>query len=151
MNPLLEITGQIAAIIVCLFIFVSVLLAIAFNLAMMLGTAWLAQKINLIEMLRPTVDSLNTVTTTALQGTPPGEDQNAIIRTIATLPTKVQKIEKQVDKGTEKVSEAVIEFHARTVQAKTIFKAFFLPDLTHHKQKEPDKENVSTHNDVGTR
>jgi hypothetical protein len=147
MNPLLEITGQIAAIIVCVFVFVAVLLAIAFNLTMMFGATWLAEKVNLVKALRPTVESLNTATTTALQGTPPAEDQNAIIRTAATFPTKVQTIEKQIDKGVGKVTDVVIEFHARTVQAKTIFKAFFLPGLTHHKQTEPSG-NVNTHNDV---
>jgi hypothetical protein len=38
------------------------------------------------------------------------------------------------------VADVVIEFRARTVQAKTILKAFFLPGLTQKKQEAPVQE-----------
>ena len=127
MNAWLEATGQIAAIIICLFAFVFILLAVVFNLAMAFGLSWLATKINAIKMLRPTVESVNKATESALQGTPPDENQPTLIRAAASIPTTMQNVEKKVDQGTEKVADAVIEFRARTVQAKTILQAFFLP------------------------
>jgi hypothetical protein len=132
----LETWGQIAAIIICLFALVFILLAVAFNLAMAVGMSWLAEKIHAIKMLRPTVENVNKATEYALQGTPPDQDQNRVIRTAASVPTTMHNLEKKVNQGTDKVADAVIEFRARTVQAKTMLKAFFLPGLMH---KKPDK------------
>lgn len=142
MNPWLEITGQIAAIVICLFASVFILLAVAFNLAMALGMSWLSEKINAIKMLRPTVESVNKATESALQGVSPDENQNRMVRTVASIPTTMQNVEKKVDQSTEKVADAVIEFRARTVQAKTILKAFFLPGLMHKKLEQPADDQV---------
>src|SRR5690242_16553332 len=119
-NPTLAGFGQLAAIIICLFAFIFILIAVAFNLAMVFGTAWLREKVNLIKMLRPTVDSVNKTTESALQGQPPAEDGNAVVRTIARVPTGVQAADKKVDEVTDKVAETAIEFRARTVQVRTI-------------------------------
>lgn len=137
MSPWLEIAGQIAAIVICLFAAVFILLAVAFNLAVALGMSWLGEKINAIKMLRPTVESVNKATESALQGVSPDENQNSIVRTVAFIPTTMHNVEKKVDQSTEKVADAVIEFRARTVQAKTILKAFFLPGLMHKKLVQP--------------
>jgi len=48
---------------------------------------------------------------------------------VAEVPWLVHTIDKQVDQGSERVTKAVIEFRARTVQVQTIVKAFFLPGL----------------------
>src|SRR5437763_12782820 len=117
MNPWLETTGQSAAIIICVFMFVFIILAVAFNLAMAFGMSWLAEKIQVIKMLRPTVDSVNKATESALQGIPPDRNQNGVIRTVATVPTTMHNLEHKVDQTTDKVADAVIEFRARTVQA----------------------------------
>ena len=143
MNPLLEITGQIAAIIICLFVFILLLLSLAFNLAMVFGMSWLSEKIQAIKLLRPTVENVNKATESALQGTPPDETQHRMIRTAASIPTAVHNLEKKVDQGTEKVADAVIEFRARTVQAKTILKAFFLPGLMPQKLEKPIDDEAS--------
>jgi hypothetical protein len=143
MNPWLETTGLIAAIIICLFMFVFVLLAVAFNLAMALGMSWLSEKIQMVKMLRPTVESVNKATESALQGIPPDRNQNSAIRTAASIPTTVHNLEKKVDQSTGKVADAVIEFRARTVQAKTILKAFFLPGLTHKKRERAVDDEAS--------
>jgi hypothetical protein len=137
MNPWLETTGQIAAVIICLFVFVFILLAVAFNLAMALGMSWLDEKIRVIKMLRPTVESVNTATESALQGLPPDLNLNQVILTAASIPTTMHNLEKKIDQSTGKVADAVIEFRARTVQAKTILKAFFLPGLMHKKLAKP--------------
>jgi hypothetical protein len=133
MNPLLESVGQIAAIIICLFVLVFIILAVAFNLAMAFGMSWLAEKIQVIKLLRPTVESVNKATESTLEGLPPDQIDNRTIRTIASIPTNLRHIEEKVDQGADKVADAVIEFRARTVQAKTILKAFFLPGSTHKK------------------
>ena len=143
MNPWLETTGQIAAIIICVFMFVFIILAVAFNLAMAFGMSWLAEKIQVIKMLRPTVDSVNKATESALQGIPPDRNQNGVIRTVATVPTTMHNLEHKVDQTTDKVADAVIEFRARTVQAKTILKAFLLPSSTHKKLEKPVDEEAS--------
>jgi len=137
MNAWLEATGQIAAITICLFALVLIILAVAFNLAVALGMSWLGEKINAIKLLRPTIESINQATESALQGTPPDQHQSGLIRTAASIPTTMHNVEKRVDQGTEKVADAVIEFRARTVQAKTILKAFFLPGLMHKRPVQP--------------
>ncbi len=134
MNPLLETAGQIAAIIICAFVFVSIILAVAFNLAIAFGMSWLGEKIQVIKMLRPTIESANQATESALKGIPPDQNQHGILRTAVSIPATVHNVEKKVDESTDKVADAVIEFRARTVQAKTILKAFFLPSSMHRKQ-----------------
>jgi hypothetical protein len=143
MNPLLEIAGQIAAIIICVFVFVLLLLAVIFNIGMAFGMAWLGEKIHAIKMLRPTVESVNKATESALQGISADQNQNVVVRTAVTIPTKMHNLEKKVDQRTDKVADAVIEFHARTVQAKTILKAFIFPSSMHKKQDKPvDEANL---------
>jgi len=143
MNPWLETTGQIAAIIICLFMFVLLLLSVVFNLAMVFGMSWLREKIRVIKLLRPTVESVNKATESALQGVPLDESQHRMIRTAASIPTTMHNLEKKVDQSTEKVADAVIEFRARTVQAKTILKAFFLPGLMHQRLEKPVDDEAS--------
>ena len=127
MNPLLETTGQIAALIICVFLLVLILLTVAFNHGMAFGMSWLSEKIRMIKMLRPTVESVNQATESALEGMASDQNENRLIRTAASIPVAVHNVEKQIDQATNKVADAVIEFRARTVQAKTILKAFLLP------------------------
>ena len=135
MNALIEIAGQISAIVICLFMLVFVISAVAFNLAMAFGMSWLEQKIHIVKLLRPTVESVNKATESALEGHPSDGTQNVLIHTVASIPPTAHNVEKKVDKGADKVADAVIEFRARTVQAKTIFKAFFLPGSIYGKQE----------------
>ena len=135
MNPLLETAGQIAAIIICLFVLVLILLAVVFHLVMAFGMSWLDEKIHTIKMLRPTVETINKATESTLEGIPLDQQEHSTIRTVASIPLTMHNLEKKVDQGTNKVADAVIEFRARTVQTKTILKAFFLPGLMGRKQK----------------
>lgn len=128
-NPILADWGQIAAIVICLFIFVFVLISLVFNIVMTFGLSWVRQKSELVKMLRPTVASLNKVTESVTQGVPPPENENALVRTVASLPARMQTVDKQVEQASDRVAKAVIEFRARTVQAKTMLKVFFLPGL----------------------
>lgn len=123
-NPTIAMLGQIAAIIICVFILIAVLLMVAVNLGLAFGTAWLREKINLIKVLRPTVDSVNKTSEAALQGQAPRSDENQIVRAVATVPGGVHTVDQKVNQATNKVANAVIEFRARTVQAETVVKTF---------------------------
>ncbi len=126
-NPVLAGFGQLAAIIICLYALIFIVIMVAFNLAMALGTDWSREKANLIKMLRPTVDSVNQTSEAALRGQEPGQDGNAIVRNIAKVPQGVQTVDKKVDEATDKVAKAVIEFRARTTQVQTVARAFLFP------------------------
>jgi hypothetical protein len=128
-NPVLATWGQVAAIVICFYILVFVLIALAFNLAMSFGLAWLREKAELLKLLRPYVESVNKTSEAAVQGIPPSENENKIVQTVAEIPARVHTIDKQVEQVSDRVANAVIEFRARTVQAKTIAKALFLPGL----------------------
>jgi hypothetical protein len=123
-DPILAMWGQIAAIVICLFIFVFVLIAVAFNLIMAFALAWVREKANIVKMLRPTVDSVNKTSQAANRGISPSENENTIVRTIASVPVGVHKMNEKVEQASDRVANAVIEFRARTVQAQTIVKAF---------------------------
>ncbi len=126
-NPILAAGGQIAAIILCVFLLITVLLTLAINLGLAFGLSWLREKITIIKMLRPTVDSVNKSSEAALQGKPNNTAENKIVRTAASVPGGVHTAEQKVEQVSEKVAQAVIEFRARTVQVQTIARAFLAP------------------------
>src|SRR5437588_5887597 len=132
-NPILAMWGQIAAIVICLFVLIFVLLAVAFNVLMAFGMTWVREKVDLIKMLRPTVESINKASESVSQGVAPTANENAIVRTVASLPTNVHAIEKKVQRSTDPAANVVIEIRARTVQVQTVVKAFLLPGLMRRK------------------
>lgn len=121
--------GQAAAIILVIELFFFVLIGLALMGGLMFGLARVRQKVELIKRLRPTVESVNTTTEEAIHGTlpPPGPDENKVVRTIAEVPAKIDDVEKKIDKGADRVAEAVIEFRARTMMVEGMVKAFFAP------------------------
>ena len=125
--------GQAAAIVILIYLLVSILIGLALALGLMLGLTWVRQKAELIKMLRPTVNSVNTTADEAIKGTlpPPGPRDNKIVRKVAEIPAYAHTVEEKVEQGSDKVAGAVIEFRARTQMTKQIIKAFFLPGLTH--------------------
>src|SRR5882724_10870952 len=126
-DPVIASLGQIAAIIILLFVFVFVIIAVAFNLAMAFGLAWVREKVELFKLLRPSVDSINKTSESAIQGIPPAADENAIVRTAAQVPAQVAAADKKVVQVSDTVAEKVIEYRARTMQAKAIVRTFFAP------------------------
>jgi hypothetical protein len=128
-NPILAAWGQVAAIVICFYVLVFVLIALAFNLGMSFGLAWVREKVQLLKLLRPYVDSVNKTSEAAVQGVPPTENENKIVQTVAEVPMRLHTIDKQVDQVSDRIANAVIEFRARTVQAQTLVKAFFMPGL----------------------
>jgi len=140
--------GQVAAIVILLYMFVLIVVGLVLALALLLGLTWVRQKVELIKKLRPTVDSVNTTSEAALKGLPPslqyaGDDtKDKIVRTVAQLPVYAQTAEKKVEQGSDRVAEVVIEFRARTEMAKGILKAFFLPGLTYRPETVLEQEGI---------
>lgn len=129
-NPILATGGQIAAIIIGVYILIFVLLALVFNIVMAFGLVWLREKSNAVKMLRPVVESINKTTEAATrQGIPLEANQEEIVRAIVKVPVGVHNFDKQVDKASDRVASTVIEFYARVAQAKATARAFLLPGL----------------------
>jgi hypothetical protein len=140
----LAVWGQIAAIILLLYLLVFIVIALVLALVLLLGMSWVREKIELIKLIRPVVNSVNTTTQSIIDGTlaPPREDENQIIRTAIEIPPYIHTLEKQVDQGSSRVADTVIELRARTLMTKTMLKAFFLPGLTNRPQNQLEAEGT---------
>lgn len=134
--------GQAAAILLVIELFFFILIGLALAAAAMFAFGWVREKAELVKKLRPYVDSVNTTAESALTGTlPPAQpNENKVVRTVAQIPAQVKEVDKKVEQGSDRVANAVIEFRARTVQAQTILKGFFLPGLARRQLHEPMKE-----------
>src|SRR5690348_8286594 len=98
--------GQTAAIVILIYLLVSILIGLGLAFALMLGLTWVRQKAELIKRLRPTVDSVNHTTEEAIKGTlpPPGPRDNKIVRTVAEIPAYAHTVEEKVEQGSDKVA-----------------------------------------------
>ena len=128
--------GHIAAIILLIYLLVFILIGLALAFVLLVGMTWVREKVELIKMIRPTVNSVNKTTQAAIAGTLPEakDDENKLIRTAAEIPAYAHEIETKVDQVSDRVASAVIEFRARSMMAKSMLKAFFLPGLAHRTQ-----------------
>lgn len=126
-NPTLAAWGNLAAIIICIYAVIFVVLAVAFNLGMAFGFGWLREKADIIKRLRPTVDSVNRTTELTVKGVEPEANTNKIVRSIAQGPVAVHTIDKKVDEGADRVAHYAVEFRARTEQVKAIAQTFLMP------------------------
>ena len=128
--------GQAAAIILLFYMLIFILIGLALTLVLMLGISWVREKAELIKRLRPTVDSVNKTTEAAKQGNMAivEANDNRVVRTVAEVPIYMRNVETKVEQGSERVAGAVIEFRARTMMAKQMLKAFFLPGLKSSEQ-----------------
>jgi predicted PurR-regulated permease PerM len=131
--------GQVAAIILVLYLFVSVLIGLVLAAVLMFILAGLREQAEHIRKLRPAINRLNYALTSAQKGEPLPEEVadnqffqaiSQIPRVAATLPAKASAVEQSVEQNSNRVAHAVIEFHARTEMVKGMAKAFFLPGLT---------------------
>lgn len=125
----LAVAGQIAAVVICFYILVSIVLLLAVNVALAFAFAWVRDKTELVKLLRPKIKEVNDAAIAGSKGVVPAEDVKPIARAVARVPVTAHTAEKKVDQITDRVAEGVIEFRARMVQAQTIAKAFFLPGL----------------------
>ena len=140
MGDILIQLGQVAAIILLIYLFVNVLIGLVIAVVIMFAVAWVGDKAELIKKLRPTVESVNA----AIKNpeSVEGEPANGLVKAIhsiqsVAIPQKiegversVQSIEQKVGQGADRVAGTLIEFRARTAQAQGILKALFLPGLT---------------------
>ena len=128
--------GHIAAIILLIYLLVFILIGLALAFVLLVGMTWVREKVELIKMIRPTVNSVNKTTQAAIAGTLPEakDDENKLIRTAAEIPAYAHEIETKVDQVSDRVAGAVIEFRARSMMAKSMLKAFFVPGLAHRTQ-----------------
>ncbi len=138
MSDILTQLGQAAAIILLIYLFVNILIGLAFALVFMFAVAWVGEKAELIKKLRPTVKSVSE----AIKNPEDGASSNKLVEVVhsvqkVAIPQKiegvqhgVQGVEQKVNRGADRVAGALIEFRARTVQAQGVLKAFFLPGLT---------------------
>jgi hypothetical protein len=142
-NPILEMGGQIAAIVICLFTFILAVISLVLHLALAFSLTWVRQKAELIKQPRPKLENVNKVTEAALQGVEPAADENTIVRVVADVPVRVHAVEQKVDQVSSRAAGAVIELRARTVQARTIVKAFLAPGSLRREQLPvADKEGL---------
>lgn len=138
-NPVLATGGEIAAIVIGLYSLIFILLTVVFGLTMDVTFTWLSDKVKIIKMLRPTVNSVNQTTEAMVNGAEPPSNENKIVQMVAQGPAQVHKLDKQVVQVTDKVANAVIEFRARTIQVQTVAKALFAPKVLRRELAEHDR------------
>lgn len=131
----LAMAGQIAAIVLLLFMLINILVGLALAFALLLGVSWVREKAALLKKLRPVVDSVNMTSEAAIRGEEPlpignGTTTDKIAHAAALVPKYSHTVEQKVEQGGDRVAGAVIEFRARTVMVTGTLKAFFLPGLT---------------------
>ncbi|MBV9690815.1 MAG: hypothetical protein JO202_14040 [Ktedonobacteraceae bacterium] len=126
-NPTLAVLGQIAAIIICIYIVIFAVIALVFNIVLAFGLAWVGEKAALLTTLRSTIDSVNKTTEAAIQGRPVSVNENSLVSTIAQGPARIYALDKGVDRGARRVVGTLIEFSARTAQIQGIIKALVEP------------------------
>ena len=140
--------GQAAAIILSIYLFVNILIGLAFAVGFMFAFAWLRQKAELVKKLRPTVDSVNRAIEAPDSPVPPESEkpQRMLVQAVhkvqsVGIPQKIESVDHQahvidqkIDQGADRVAEVMIEVRARTVMVQTMLKAFFLPGLAKPKQ-----------------
>jgi hypothetical protein len=140
MSDILTQIGQVAAIILLLYLLVNILIGLAIAVVFMFLVAWVGDKAELIKKLRPTVTSVNEAIRNPEAAK--GESANGLVKAVHSIQSiaipqkiegvehRVQSVEQKVGQGADRVASAVIEFRARTAQAQGVLKAFFLPGLT---------------------
>lgn len=145
-GDLLASWGQVAAVILAVFLFISILTGLIMVVLMLLSFAWLQEKVGLLTRLRARVTQLNQAARAVKRGDPlPAQvADNRVISTMLQAPViaenmaaRSSSVEQSVDRGSERVAGAVIEFYARTAQIKGMAKAFFLPGLTRRRPVVP--------------
>jgi len=130
--------GQAAAVVLGIYLFVSIVLGLVVAAALLFALSWLRSKIELINKVRPFLNELNSGLHAGQKGDPLPQDvaDNKVIqvasqvpRVAAGLPARANAIEQKVEHGSDRVAQTVIEVRARTEMVKGIARAFFLPGL----------------------
>jgi hypothetical protein len=133
--------GQAAAIILAIFLFINILVGLAFTAALMFLFRWVREKTELVKKVRPVIDALNQAIENPGVAAPNGAAQQRLVQVVQRvqaleLPQKLEHVQSQaqflsaqVDQRADRVAETMIEIRARTVMVKGVLKALFLPGL----------------------
>ncbi len=136
--------GQAASIVLAIYLFVSIVVGLAFTAILMFGVAWIHEKSELVKSIRPLVKELNATLEASQQKQPLPKEvaDNKLMQAVAqvpkvaaSLPATATRIEERVEHGTDSVANAVIEFRARTAMVQGMARAFFLPGLTRRRTR----------------
>lgn len=131
--------GQAAALVLLLYVFVSIIIGVVLTAVLMFLFAWVREKAELVKKLHPALDQVNEALVAAQRGEPVPDAvaENKLVQIVTKVPkvansalSTTTSIEQKVDTGSARVADAVIEFRARTEMVKTMARAFFLPGLT---------------------
>lgn len=126
-NPFLGVAGPIAAIIIGLYMVIFIILALAVSVLAAFLAYWVHNKAEVIKVLRPTVDSVNKTTEALQRGVAPEGVGNDLIRTIAQSTVRVQTVDRQMTRISDRVVSSAIELRARSMQVKAVARAFLRP------------------------
>lgn len=138
--------GQVAAIILVLYLFVSSLIGLVLMAVLLFTLAWLREKVEYLKRLQPAITRMNRALIAGQKGEPLPSDLadhqllqviTQIPKVTATFPERASAVEQKVEQGSDRVVQAVIEFRARTEMVKGMAKAFFLPGLTRSRLRTP--------------
>src|SRR5437588_11981194 len=108
--------GHIAAIILLIYLLVFILIGLALAFVLLVGMTWVREKVELIKMIRPTVNSVNKTTQAAIAATLPAakDDENKIIRTAADIPAYAHEIDTKLEQGRDGVTSPFTAVRLRT-------------------------------------
>ncbi|HEY0752674.1 MAG TPA: hypothetical protein VGD98_01745 [Ktedonobacteraceae bacterium] len=134
----LALWGQASAVVLGIYLFLSIITGLALVVGLLLGFAWLRDKIELLRQLHSQITRVNQALVAVKEGEslPAEMAANRIISAVSQAPkiaenieTRTISVEHSVERGSERVANVVIEFHARTEMVKGMARAFFLPGL----------------------
>ncbi|HEY3991669.1 MAG TPA: hypothetical protein VGM01_02210 [Ktedonobacteraceae bacterium] len=143
--------GQAAAIVLALYVFLSIIVGLALAAVLLFGFSWIRQKSELLRQLRQRIVELNKAALAAKSGAslPREVADNKVMSAIVQVPkitnnvaARANSLDQKIDQGSDRVASVVIEFHARTAMVKGMAKAFFLPGLTRARPAAPPVQTV---------
>src|SRR5260221_823203 len=131
--------GQIAAIILSIYMLVLLLVGLAFSALLMYGTTWVRIKAELVKKVRPTVNSVNVAIDTPSSETLPAivEPDNKLVQAVHAVQSaqvvrmakvaakQIGTIEKDVEQGADRVADVVMRIPTRTVPSTGLLKPLF--------------------------
>lgn len=143
--------GQAAALVILLYVFVSIIIGVILTAVLMFLFAWIREKAELLKKLHPALNQINDALVAAQRGEsiPDELADNQLVQIVTQVPkvansalSATTTIEQKVDTGSARVADAVIEFRARTEMVKTMARAFFLPGLMRPRPVAPEEQLV---------
>ena len=153
-EDLLTTLGRVAALVLVIYVFLFAILFLFGSWMLLVGNAWVRDKVLLLHQLRSLVESVDIAI-----HTPPNEPLPAslesdsrfgqalqaihtaqsvqVVEIAKNTQKQVNNIEKKVEPVADRIAGGVIEFRARTVMAQSMLKAFFVPGLVELKPSKP--------------